>query len=128
MGVVNDWNDHFVLVIEFVSLLDEFFLASEVSAFEVDLECGAEDPDGVEVGVQSAPNGSDHHSFGIVRLKHPFNHGFAAAWFAQEKTESALLTVNEKDLMDFLLVREQLQGVGLEGRFVEPEIRAKHKL
>jgi hypothetical protein len=101
-------------------------LATVVPALELNLECLAEDAQGVVVGVEGAVDHGGNQSFGVVVEQGGFEHALAGARFTQDQTESALLGVDAQDVEDFLLVSQEADGFGVEGMALEAKMRTDH--
>ncbi len=101
-------------------------LAAVVVAFELYLKRLAEDAQGVVVGVEGAVDDGGDHPFGIVREQRLFEHALAGARFAEHQTQTALLGVDAEDVEDFLLMREQRDGLGVEGVSLQAEVGTDH--
>ena len=127
VGVVNDGHEHFAGAVDAEGFLDQQAFAVMVAALELDLEGLAEDAQGVVVGVQGAVDDGGDHAFGVVVEQRLFEDAFAGAGFAQHQAQAALLGVDAEDVEDFLLVRQQREGLGVEGIALETEVGADHR-
>jgi len=127
VGVVDDGDEHFACAVESEGFLDEETFAFAVAAVELDLEGFAEDAQGVVVGVEGAVDDGGDEAFGVVGEEGVFEDAFAGSGFAEEEAEAALLGVDEEDVEDFLLVRQEGEGVGFEGVACEAEVGADHR-
>jgi len=65
-------------------------------------------------------------ALGIMRKEGLFEDTLAGAGFAEEQAQPALLGVDEEDVEDLLLVRQQGEGFGGEGMALEAKVRTKH--
>ena len=126
VGVVDDGNQHFAQAMDLEGFLDEHPFALVVVALEGDLEGLAEDAQGVVVGVEGAVDDRGDEAFGVVVEEGVFEHAFSGARFAQDQAEAALLGMNAEDVEDLLLVRQQGDGLGVEGLALEAEVGADH--
>ncbi len=127
VGVVDNGDEHFAGAMDFEGLLDEQPFAAMIMAFELDLESLAKDAQGVVVSVKGPVDYGSDHAFGILIDQRLLEDAFACARLAQKQTEAALLGVNAEDVEDFLLMREQRDGLGVERISLEAKVRANHK-
>jgi hypothetical protein len=128
VGVINDGHEHFAGTMNAESLLDQEPFAAVVAALELDLEGFAEDAQGVVVGVKSAVDHRGDQAFGVVGEQGLFEDAFAGAGFAQHQAEAALLGMDAQDVEDFLLVRQEGDGFGVEGIALETKVGADHTI
>lgn len=126
VGVVDDGDEHIADAMDFESFLDQEPFAAVVASFELDLESFAEDAQGVGVSMEGAIDDGCDHSFGIVVEQRLFQDTFAGARFAEDQTEAALLGVDTEDVEDFLLVRQEGDGLGVERMALQTEMGTDH--
>jgi len=86
-------------------LFDQFAFAFERGTFKLDLECLAEDFHRVGIRVQRASDACDQVIFFGELSQRFFDHRFASAGTSDHQAQSALLAVDTKRVVDFLLVR-----------------------
>jgi hypothetical protein len=127
MGVVDDGHEHFAGAMDFECFLNEEPFATVVMSLELDLESLAKDAQSVVVGVEGAIDDGRDHAFWVVMDQRLFQNAFARAGFAEYQAKAALLSVDVKDVEDFLLVREQSDGFGVERISLQAKVRANHK-
>ena len=126
MGVVNDGDEHLADAMDFEGYLDQQAIAAMIAALELNLKGFAKDAQGVVVGVEGAVDDRGDEAFGVVVEEGVFEHAFSGARFAQDQAEAALLGMNAEDVEDLLLVRQQGDGLGVEGLALEAEVGADH--
>ena len=126
MGVVDDGGDHEAEVVEAESLFDEPLFAGEIAAVNFETEGLAQDAQGIAVSVQGAGDGGGDEALGIMILERLFDDRFAGAGLAQKQAQAALLAVDPQGVEDMLLVRQQRNGVGMEGTGAQAEIGTDH--
>ena len=104
MCVVDDRYEHLAGVIETEGLFDQPAFTLEGGAFELDPKGFAEDLHGVGVGVQGSRDGGHQ----VLLLREPFerlfDHRLSGAGSSDHKTQTALLAVDAKRVVDFLMV------------------------
>ena len=127
VGVVNDGHEHLAGAMDAEGFLDQQAFAAMVVPLELDLERLAEDAQRVVISVQGAVDDGRDHPFGIVVEQRLFEHAFAGAGFAEHQAEAALLGVDAEDVEDFLLVRQERDGLGVERIALETKVGADHK-
>ncbi len=126
MGVVNDGDEHFAGAMDAESLLNEETFAVMITAFELDLKGFAKDAEGVVVGVQRPVDHRCDDAFWIMGEECLFENTLAGARFAQDQAEATLLGMNFEDVEDFLLVRKQRDGFGVERMALNAKMRTDH--
>ena len=114
MGVINERNNDFSVLIELMNLGQQLFLAFEVAAIGFALEGGTEDSQDVRIGMEGSGNRSDHEPFGIMIKQGGFNDRFASSGLSQQEAKATLLAVDTEGVEDFLLM-------GQEGDFTKVE-------
>jgi hypothetical protein len=128
VGVVDHRDQELVGAMDLEGFLDQEALAAMVVAVELDLKGLAEDAQGVVIGVKGAVDDRGDETFGVVIKQGLFEHGFAGARFAQDQAQAALLGVNAEDVKDLLLMRQERDGLGVEGIAGETEVGADHRI
>lgn len=128
MGVINDGDQHFAGTMDFEGFLHEQAFTAMIAALELELESAAQDAQGVVIGVEGAIDYRSDHAFGIVIEQGLLEHAFAGARLAQDQAEAALLSVDDEDVEDLLLMGQQRDGLGIEGVALQAEVGADHKL
>src|SRR5271169_6110294 len=107
-------------------LLHQQAFAVMVSPLKLDLKGFAEDAERVVIGVQRAVDDRGDHAFGVVRQEGLFQDAFAGAGFAEHQAQATLLSVDAKNVEDFLLERQQRDGLRVEGIALETKMGADH--
>ena len=111
VGFVDDGDEGFAVPVADESGLDEPFFAADMDAVEIDMKGGAEDFEGVGVGVHGAIDGDDDHSF-IGFLSNGFlDDGLAGARLSHDEAKTALLRMHLEGVEDVLLLRQQGDSV-----------------
>jgi len=122
MGIVDDRDEHFAFMVDFPPGLDEEFFALGIPSVGFDLECRAEDVEGVGVGVQCAGDSRSDHAFWVMIYDCVFDDAFACAGFPHNDAKSALLGMNLDGFEDFLLMWQQRRFLLIEGVLFYSEV------
>jgi hypothetical protein len=104
MRVINEWYDHFAVLIEFVNLDEKPFFALEIAAVGFGLKGVAQQAQKRGIGVESSGHRREHEPLGIVLQKNGFNDRFSCARLAQQEAKATLLAMNQQGIKDFLLM------------------------
>ena len=127
MGVIDDGHQHFARLMDLEGLLNELTLALMILAVELDLKGMAKDAQDVVIGVKgSVENGGDD-AFGIMIDEGMFEDGFPGAGMSEDETKAALLSMNQEDVEDVLLMIEQSDVLRIEGILLETKMGTNHK-
>ena len=125
VGVVDGQCDGLALAVQGVGLFDDLFFDLQVAAFAFEGEGGAEDAQGVGVGVHGAGDvGTDA---AVAALGEGFaQDGFAGAGRTGDQAEAALVAVHAEVFEDVLLAFEQGLLVVAEGCVGDAEVGLDH--
>jgi hypothetical protein len=126
VSVVDNRDQELVGAMDLEGLLDQESFAAVVVAVELDLKGLAEDAQGVVIGVQGAVDDGGDEAFGVVVEEGMLEDGFAGARFAQDQAQAALLGVNAEDVKDVLLMRQEREGLGVEGIAGKTKVGSNH--
>jgi len=126
MGVVDNGSNHHTEMVEAERFLDETFFTGEVTAIDFQTKGVAKDAQGVAVRVEGAGDSGGDEAFLVMILERLLDDRFAGAGLAQEQAQPALLTMDPKGVENVLLMRQQRNGVGVEGTGAQAEIGTDH--
>ncbi len=104
MGVVDERDDHFAILIELMDLGEEPLFTLEIAAIGFGLEGVAKQAQQRGIGVKGAGDRCDHEPFGIVVQQDGFDGGFAGAGLAEQEAKAALLAMDQEGIKDVLLM------------------------
>ncbi len=104
MGVINERDDHFAVLIELMDLGEQAAFTLEIAAVRFGLEGIAKEPQQRGIGVERAGDRSEHKPFGIVLQKNGFDDRFPRAGLTEQETKTALLAMNQEGIKDLLLM------------------------
>lgn len=127
MGIINDGDEHLAGLMDFEGFLNEEAFAVMVLAIELDFKRMAKDAQDVVIGVECAVEYGCDNSFGIMIDEGVFENGFTGAGMTENETETALLSMNQEDVEDILLVVEQGDMLRIEGVLLETKMGTNHK-
>jgi hypothetical protein len=127
MGVINDRDEHFALMVDLPARLDEEFLALGVATVGFDLERLAEDMQRIGVGVKGSGDGWGDHALGVMVEDGMFNDAFPCAGFSHDDAQSPLLAMDFDCLKNVLLMGQKRGFVCVIERVLfQTEVRTYH--
>jgi hypothetical protein len=127
MGVVDDGSNHHTEMVEAERFLDETLFTGEIAAIDFKAKGVAKNAQGVAVRVKGAGDGGGDEAFLVMILEGLFDDRFTGAGLAQEQAQPALLAMDAQRIEDVLLMRQQRNGVGMEGAGTQAKVRTDHK-